>query len=375
MEKKSQLLIIASVIVGAVLIIVLALILTRNSDETTTETTDENNTAETQENENGEENGEDDDSLQQPSVDLSIEDITALELGLECAEQEDYTVTIEDLKTSFVLREDTVRDKFVDTYGAGNEGISNYHKRILQINSFRCDNADEISLIVILSDQLEEADFHELIDIAYLLGNHPAESECAEGTYQEAKFANAVITYTDSVQRSQTERGAHVNLLTQITDDLGGDLQDKCPPIAEEEAIKMGRQADISFLRAALATYSGNNNGKLPTTVNELLDHLKDRDLNYYNDGKLLTDEDVTTIGTAPLTQTSAQFLFGDYNQTALAEAGLPDADHFHLLFKTACPDGGELDDYSAIGTGNSRAYTIIYRLTEEDPALCIDNL
>ena len=353
-----------AIIGGALLLaLVVFLVLIFRSDDGT-ETAPENN-----------------DSAQQPadlpSTRLTVENLTSLEPGIQCTEIESDPPTVEETKVRFDALETSLQNEFTDTYGVGDEGFSDYVEAIQQVRNFGCGDVDGTRLFVSLSEQLEGADFHNMVDANYLLVNHPADSECAVGPYQDARFANAVIGYADLVQRSQAAgaREAHVALLTQIADTLGGELRDKCPAITEADAIKTAKQTDISLLRATLGTYAADNNGQLPDAAVDILGNLADYGMRYYNGGQALTDDDVTAVGTTPLTaQTSAQFLFGVYDQTALSGAGLPDADHFHLLFQASCNDVEEPEDYAAIGASSSRAYAIVYRWADEEQARCVDN-
>ncbi len=314
----------------------------------------------------------------QPDTKLTLEDLTSADFGLECTQNE-LTTTADELRNNFTALEPHQINLIDEVYGPGDEGLNKYIETYLQIQSFSCETDAGTQLEVVLSDQIEGSEFHNLINTAYAISNHPASSECAVGSYWDAKFANAVITYSDSIQRSAeaARREAHITLLTEISESLGSELQDKCPEnniISEEEVAKTKRLTDISSLQANLITYAFNNNGQLPAEIGELRQNIS---FSYYNDGNALTNADATAIGTTPLTaSTASQFLFGDYNQVALAETELPDVDHFHIIFKASCGNTEKLSDYfvsdySVIEEGNPRRFAIIFR-AEEDKVRCV---
>lgn len=327
--------------------------------------------------ENISENGDDlQQQTSQPSTKLTSEDLTSADLGLECTE--DVAPTADGIKENITALEAHQINTIHEAYGSGDEGLNKYTETILQVQAFQCETDAGTQLEVVLSDQIEGSEFHDLISVAYILSSHPARDECAIGPYWSAKFANAVMSYPESVQRppQASKREAHVSLLTEASESLGGELQDKCPEkiVGEEEDIaKTLRLNDIRILRAALNTYVGNNNGQLPTKMDDIRPYITS--FSYYNNGNTLTNADVTAVGIISLTSTTAsQFLFGDYNQVALTEAGLPDVEHFHIIFKASCNDTEEHSDYSTIGEGNSRSVVFLFR-AEEDKVRCEDNL
>lgn len=308
----------------------------------------------------------------QPDTKFTLEDLTSANLGLECTPEEtSLNISRSDLTALEI-------DIINETYGPGEEGLNKYIEASLQIQGSSCETDAGTQLFVALSDQIEESEFHNFIDAYFTIDGFPTSSECAVGPYLFAEFANAVMSYENSVQRSAAaEREAHIALLTEVSESLGGKLQDKCENITinEEESAKTQRLADTSAVLSAINTYVGNNNGKLPSEVDQLQGAFSSLGFGYYTDGVALTGADMTAIGTTPLTSsTASQYLVGDYNQIALAEASLPDVDHFHIIFGAGCNGAEEHSDYSTIGEGGPRSFALVFR-ADKDKVRCIDNI